>query len=53
MNQEKLIQANPPLLNNLFYVLPTEQPATKTIEKTTIQDFLYLSRLFLGLDKRP
>jgi hypothetical protein len=51
MDQEKLIQASPPSIYSLLYANPTIKNSTKTIEKTTIDEFLYLSRVYLGLDK--
>jgi hypothetical protein len=51
MNQEKLIQAYPPSIVPLLYTEPTIRNATQHIEKTTIDEFLQLSRLYLGLDK--
>jgi hypothetical protein len=51
MNQEKLVHASPPLIYALLFTNPEIKKSTKTIEKTTIDEFLYLSRLYLGLDK--
>jgi hypothetical protein len=51
MNQEKLIQASPPSIQSLLYADPTLKNATNTIDQCTINEFLCLSRLYLGLDK--
>jgi hypothetical protein len=51
VNQEKLIPASPPPVPNLFCVMPALQTTPKKIEKATIDEFLYLSRQYLGLDK--
>ncbi len=51
MNQEKVIQTSPPPIYPLLYENPTIKNYTKTIEKNAIDEFLYLSRVYLGLDK--
>ena len=50
MNQEKLIQANPPSIVPLLYTESTIRNATQLIEKAAIDEFLHLSRLYLGLN---
>ena len=51
MNTEKLIQTNPPSLQSLQYTAPNVNDPTNIIEKSAIDDFFNLSRLYLGLDK--
>ena len=58
MNQEKLIQSDtpsiPPLsIQTALYSVPTRINVTNTISKNAIDEFLYLSRMYLGLDKTP
>lgn len=51
MNLEKLFETSPPPINPLLYGNPVIKNTTKTIDKTAIDEFLYLSRVYLGLDK--
>ena len=53
MNQEKLIQASPPSIQSLLYADPILKDSPKTIDQRTIDEFLCLSRMYLGLDKEP
>ena len=50
MNQVKLIQSSPPSIFSLLSSLPASS-STKNIDQKTVNDFLYLSRRYLGLDK--
>ena len=57
MNLEKLIQASPPSIQPILsvqpmsYTIPTIKSTSTTIEKNTVDEFLILSRVYLGLDK--
>ena len=58
MNQEKLIQPGTPSIQpfsiqTALYTVPTSIDVTNTIKKNAIDEFLQLSRLYLGLDKNP
>ena len=53
MNQETILRASPPPLHTVFRdtIAPT-QSSENTIDKTTIEEFLCLSKVFLGLDNK-
>ena len=58
MNLEKLVQADTPSIQPFsiqtdLYTVPTSIDVTNTIKKNAIDEFLHLSRLYLGLDKNP
>ena len=52
MNQEKLMERIPPCIPALLSVVavPPMKNSSKSIEKAAIDEFLYVSRLYLGLD---
>ncbi len=53
MNQENLLHASPPPLHTVFCdAIPPAQTTKNTVDKTTIDQFLCLSKVFLGLDKK-
>ncbi|WP_455210400.1 hypothetical protein [Kaarinaea lacus] len=59
MNQEKLIPFTPPSIQALLYAVPATTNSSKptnntntianSIERNTVDEFLYLSRMYLGL----
>jgi len=53
MNQENLLHASPPPLHTVFCdALPAAQITQNIIDKNTIEEFLSLSKVYLGLDKK-